>query len=85
MHLFLGYYLPSQNTTPLWELENDYYLHNFHTNADRGSVQSMKAYQSMVGVDWSDLGMIVTSWIKTVGSSSSLIVRIEEMKRWGPP
>lgn len=55
MNLFLGYYLPSQNTTPLWELDNDYYLHNFHVNAGRGSLQSMKAYQSMFGVDWSDL------------------------------
>jgi len=55
MNLFLGYYLPSQNNTPLWELDNDYYLHNFHVNAGRGSLQSMKAYQSMFGVDWSDL------------------------------
>lgn len=55
MNLFLGYYLPSQNTTPLWELDNDYYLHNFHVNAGRGSLQSMKAYQSMFGVDWSDI------------------------------
>ena len=55
MNLFLGYYLPSQNTQPLWELDNDYYLHNFHVNAGRGSLQSMKAYQSMFGVDWSDL------------------------------
>ena len=54
MNLFLGYYLPSQNNIPLWELENDYYLHNFHVNAGRGSLQSMKAYQSMFGVDWSD-------------------------------
>lgn len=55
MNLFLGYYLPSQNTTPLWELDNDYNLHNFHVNAGRGSLQSMKAYQSMFGVDWDDL------------------------------
>ncbi len=55
MNLFLGYYLPSQNTTPLWELDNDYYLHNFHVNAGRGSLQSMKAYQSMFGVDCGDL------------------------------
>lgn len=55
MNLFLGYYLPSQNTTPLWELDNDYYLHNFHVNAGRGSLQSMKSYQSMFGVDWSDV------------------------------
>ena len=55
MNLFLGYYVPSQNTTPLWELDNDYYLHNFHVNAGRGSLQSMKAYQAMFGVDWDEL------------------------------
>lgn len=55
MNLFNGCYIPSQHTTPLWELENDYYLHNFHVNAGRGSLQSMKAYQNMFGVDWSDL------------------------------
>ena len=54
MNLFLGYYVPSRNTLPLWELDNDYYLHNFHVNAGRGSLQSMKAYQSMFGVDWND-------------------------------
>lgn len=55
INLFLGYYLPSQNATPLWELENDYYLHNFHVNDGRGSLQSMKAYQSMFGGDWGEL------------------------------
>lgn len=55
INLFLGYYLPSQNATPLWELENDYYLHNFHVNDGRGSLQSMKAYQSMFGGDWGDI------------------------------
>ena len=54
MNLFLGYYVPSRHTLPLWELDNDYYLHNFHVNAGRGSLQSMKAYQSMFGVDWND-------------------------------
>jgi len=24
----LGYFVPSDSSTPLWELENDYYLHN---------------------------------------------------------
>lgn len=55
MNLFLGYYLPSQNATPLWELENDYYLHNFHVNDGRGSLQSMKAYHSMFGRDRGDI------------------------------
>ena len=54
MNLFLGYYVPSQNSLPLWELDNDYYLHNFHVNAGRGALQSMKSYESMFGVDWND-------------------------------
>ena len=37
------------------ELDNDYYLHNFHVNAGRGSLQSMKAYQQMFGVGFSDI------------------------------
>ena len=55
INLFLGYYLPSQNATPLWELENDYYLHNFHVNDGRGSLQSMDAYHSMFGGDRGDI------------------------------
>ena len=54
MNLFLGYYVPRQNNLPLWELENDYYLHNFHVNSGRGALQSMKSYESIFGVDWND-------------------------------
>ena len=54
MNLFLGFYVPSQNNLPLWELDNDYYLHNFHVNAGRGALQSMKSYESIFGVDWND-------------------------------
>lgn len=28
MNLFLGYFLPSQSDSPLWDLENDYFMHN---------------------------------------------------------
>jgi len=46
MNLFLGYYVPSRHTVPLWELENDYHLHNFHVKVQsRGAVQAMKRYQ----------------------------------------
>lgn len=54
MNLFLGYYIPSRHTVPLWEMESDYYLHNFHVEDGRGSLQSMKAYQRTFVVDWSD-------------------------------
>jgi hypothetical protein len=50
MNLFLGYYLPYRHAIPLWELETDYYLHNFHFKSGRGTLQSMKTYQLAFGV-----------------------------------
>mmetsp|Transcript_4116 Transcript_4116/g.4702 ORF Transcript_4116/g.4702 Transcript_4116/m.4702 type:complete len:545 (+) Transcript_4116:422-2056(+) len=54
MNLFLGYYIPSRHTVPLWEMENDYYLHNFHMKAGRGCMQSMKNFERSFAVDWKD-------------------------------
>lgn len=42
MNLFLGYYIPSMHTVPLWDLENDYYLHNFHVKSGTSSMRSMR-------------------------------------------
>jgi hypothetical protein len=54
-NLFLGYYVPYRHTIPLWEMETDYYLHNFHARTGRGVSQSMKEFQMNFGVlDWSD-------------------------------
>ena len=39
MNLFLGYFVPAQSSVPMWELENDYYLHNFHVQT--GFTESM--------------------------------------------
>jgi hypothetical protein len=50
----LGYYLPYNHTTPLWEMESDYYLHNFHVKAGRGSTYSMKAYERAFGIEWNN-------------------------------
>ncbi|GMH81203.1 hypothetical protein TL16_g08856 [Triparma laevis f. inornata] len=49
MNLFLGYFVPKENETPLWELDNDYYLHNFHVQA--GSSTSNMLFQQNLGVD----------------------------------
>jgi hypothetical protein len=57
MNLFLGYYLPYRHSVPLWELETDYYLHNFHVRAGRGSMCSMKNYQRSFGIDWKSLDL----------------------------
>ncbi|GMH92693.1 hypothetical protein TrST_g1793 [Triparma strigata] len=53
MNLFLGYFVPKENETPLWELDNDYYLHNFHVQA--GSSTSNMFFQKNLGVDEDDL------------------------------
>ena len=54
MNLFLGYYIPSHHTVPLWEIESDYYLHNFHVKSGSGSLHAMKLYQRTFGTDWND-------------------------------
>jgi len=54
MNLFLGYYIPCRHAVPLWDMENDYYLHNYHVRSGRGTLQSIKAYERSFAVDWSD-------------------------------
>jgi hypothetical protein len=46
--------VPYRHTIPLWELETDYYLHNFHVSAGRGTMYSMKTYERAFGVDGLD-------------------------------
>lgn len=43
INLFLGYYVPISADKPLWELDTDYYLHNFH--AENAGLQSMREYK----------------------------------------
>ena len=45
INLFLGYYVPSLHSVPLWELENDYYLHNLHVKTGKESVASLNFYR----------------------------------------
>ena len=33
INLFLGVYVPEENSTSLWELSTDYYLHHLFTNS----------------------------------------------------
>jgi hypothetical protein len=40
-NLFLGYYLPYQHDTSLWDMENDYYLHNFQVGDSAGMINRM--------------------------------------------
>jgi hypothetical protein len=54
MNLFLGYYIPYRHTIPLWEMETDYYLHNLHVRAGRGTLHSMKTYRRAFGVEWNE-------------------------------
>ena len=50
MNLFLGYYIPSVHAVPLWDMENDYYLHNFHVKEGRGSLPTMKKFQQQYAI-----------------------------------
>jgi hypothetical protein len=52
INLFLGYYIPYLHSVPLWEMETDFYLHNFHVKADKGSEYSMNTYRRSFGIDW---------------------------------
>ena len=51
MNLFLGYYVPYLHSTALWDLQDDYYLHNHHVKAGKGTMHSMKKYQRAFGVE----------------------------------
>lgn len=43
INLFLGYFVPNINRQALWELDTDYYLHNFHV--ENAGLQSMREYK----------------------------------------
>jgi hypothetical protein len=74
-NLFLGYYVPYRHTVPLWEMETDYYLHNFHVKTGKGTLQSMKGYQRAFGVtDWNEDDQFDFSNEKdSVASTGSLV------------
>jgi len=42
MNIFLGHYIPRRHPVPLWDLENDYYLHNYHCKSGTASMKSME-------------------------------------------
>lgn len=42
MNLFLGHYIPRRHPVPLWDLENDYYLHNYHCKSVTSSMKSLE-------------------------------------------
>jgi hypothetical protein len=53
-NLFLGYYLPYRHSVPLWEMENDYYLHNFHVMNARNATTYMKNYERAFCINSTD-------------------------------
>jgi hypothetical protein len=48
MNLFLGYYIPSCHSVPLWDIQDDFYLHNFHV---RVGGLTMAAHRRVFGFD----------------------------------
>lgn len=42
INIFLGHFVPKENQPPLWELENDYYLHNFEVRNGAAACEEMR-------------------------------------------
>uniref|UniRef100_K3X291 SAC domain-containing protein n=1 Tax=Globisporangium ultimum (strain ATCC 200006 / CBS 805.95 / DAOM BR144) TaxID=431595 RepID=K3X291_GLOUD len=42
INIFLGHYVPKEGQPPLWELENDYYLHNFEVRNGAAACEEMR-------------------------------------------
>ncbi|CAM9202241.1 unnamed protein product [Chrysoparadoxa australica] len=54
MNLFLGYFDPSEQDVPLWELDSDYYCHNFRVQSS--GLQSMREFKTAQYYPELDLG-----------------------------
>lgn len=74
INLFLGYYVPNSTDKPLWELDTDYYLHNFH--AENAGLQSMREYKKdQYCLDQDEVNVKMVAYIsheKCLFSSSSI-------------
>ena len=57
MNLFLGHYIPKRHLVPLWDLESDYYLHNYHCKSGTASMKSMELCQYMAAASLGDEDM----------------------------
>lgn len=42
INIFLGHFVPKEKQPPLWELENDYYLHNFEVRNGAAACEEMR-------------------------------------------
>lgn len=44
INIFLGHFVPKEGEPPLWELESDYYLHNFEVRNGKMAVEKVRQY-----------------------------------------
>lgn len=44
INIFLGHFVPKEGEPPLWELESDYYLHNFEVRNGKQAVEKVRQY-----------------------------------------
>ncbi|KAI9922515.1 hypothetical protein PsorP6_000421 [Peronosclerospora sorghi] len=42
INIFLGHFVPSKDSPPLWELESDYYLHNFEVRNGMAACENVR-------------------------------------------
>jgi len=82
INLFLGYYVPYLHTEPLWEMETDYYLHNFHVKESRGITYSMDFYRYSFGIQKSDAPERPSRAIRN--SSADTIISVKKTSPQSP-
>lgn len=66
----MGYFIPTRHSVPLWELENDYYLHNLHADEGRGEIYSMANFKDLYSVGMRDSTQVENSPRSSARTSS---------------
>lgn len=50
----LTLFFSCRHSTALWDLQDDFYLHNYHVKTGKGASHTMNTYQIAFGIDWQD-------------------------------
>ena len=77
INLFLGYYIPSLHSVPLWELESDIYLHSKHSKEKTTSIaKSLKYYQKQF--NWDEMPQTAEDYVKDIDSAKFKMEKVKE-------
>lgn len=70
--VFADFAVPYMHAEPLWEMETDYYLHNFHVKEGRGVNFSMDFYRHAYGIQVDDIHSETLDRTQRVSRGSSV-------------